>query len=178
MSFFMVKSLQQRLIFFLLLPTAIFLFIMGFAGFFYARKIMLSQWTETAIVKLQRAAHNIDMRLGKTAGWIEMFHKTGGGRGENDLQNWILNQLEGLEGVTKVHLEWLDQGPERSMMPGMRHHMSNQHMMRFHRARIAEVTAPKYDTEAGHETVSLVSILKDESGKEVGKLEVAVRLTI
>lgn len=171
----MVKSLQQRLVFFLLLPAAIFLFIMGFAGFLYARKIMLSQWTEAAIVKLQRAAHNIDMRLAKTANWIEMFHKTGGERGENDLQNWILNQLEGLEGVTKVHLEWLDQGPERSMMPGMHHHMSDQRMMRFHRARIAEVTAPKYDTEAGRETVSLVSILKDESGKEVGNLEVAVR---
>jgi len=148
---------------------------MGFAGFLYARKIMLSQWTEAAIVKLQRAAHNIDMRLAKTANWIEMFHKTGGEQGENDLQNWILNQLEGLEGVTKVHLEWLDKGPERSMMPGMHHHMSDQRMMRFHRARIAEVTAPKYDTEAGRETVSLVSILKDESGKEVGNLEVAVR---
>ena len=171
----MVKSLQQRLVFFLLLPAAIFLFIMGFAGFLYARKIMLSQWTEAAIVKLQRAAHNIDMRLAKTANWIEMFHKTGGEQGENDLQNWILNQLEGLEGVTKVHLEWLDKGPERSMMPGMHHHMSDQRMMRFHRARIAEVTAPKYDTEAGRETVSLVSILKDESGKEVGNLEVAVR---
>ena len=80
MSFFMVKSLQQRLVFFLLLPAAIFLFIMGFAGFLYARKIMLSQWTEAAIVTLQRAAHNIDMRLAKTAYWIEMFHKTGGER--------------------------------------------------------------------------------------------------
>jgi class 3 adenylate cyclase len=48
-------------------------------------------------------------------------------------------------------------------------------MMRFQRGRIAEVTRPKYDTQAGHETVSLVSILKDESGKEVGNLEVAVR---
>ena len=48
----MVKSLQHRLVFFLLLPDAVFLFIMGFAGFLYARKIMLGQWTEAAIVKL------------------------------------------------------------------------------------------------------------------------------
>jgi class 3 adenylate cyclase len=37
------------------------------------------------------------------------------------------------------------------------------------------VTPPAYDTQAGHEIVTLVSILKDESGKEVGNLEVAVR---
>jgi len=83
--------------------------------------------------------------------------------------------LEELEGVTEVHLRWVDQEPERRMMPGMHPHMGHQSMMRFQRGRIAEVTPPKYDAQAGHETVSLVSILKDESGKEVGNLEVAVR---
>jgi len=175
MHFLRMKSLQQRLVFFLLLPAAFFLFLMGLVGFLYARKVMLSQWTEAGIVKLQRAAHNIDMRLGRPIEWIEMFHKIGGQRGEYDLQNWILGQLEELEGVTKVHLQWLEQGPERRMMPGMHHHAGEQRMMRFHRARIAGVTPPKYDTQAGHETVSLISILKDESGKEVGNLEVAVR---
>jgi len=172
MSAFKVKSLQQRLVFFLLLPAAFLLFLMAFTGFLYARKIMLGQWREAAIVKLQRAAHNIDMRLSRPIEWIEMFHKTGGERGEYTLQNWILNQLEELEGVTKVHLQWQRQ---RRMTPGMHHHMHHQRMMRFHHAGIAEVTPPKYDTQGGHETVSLVSTLKDESGKEVGNLEVAVR---
>ena len=30
---------------------------------------------------------------------IEMFHKTGGERGKYALQNWILSQLEELEGA-------------------------------------------------------------------------------
>jgi len=175
MTAFTVKSLQQRLVFFLLLPAAFFLFLMALTGFLYARKIMLGQWTEASIVKLQRAAHNIDMRLSRPIEWIEMFHKTGGERGEYALRNWILNQLEKLEDVTKVHLQWLDQGAERRMVPGMHHHISDQRMMGFHRGRITEVTPPKYDTQAGGETVSLVSILKDEFGKEVGILEVAVR---
>ncbi len=175
MRFFKVKSLQQRLIFFLLLPVACLLFLVGISGFFYARQVMLNQWTEAAVLKLQRAAHNIDMRLGRPIEWIEMFHKTGGERGEYALQNWILSQLRELEGVTKVHLQWLNQPPERRMMHGTHPHIERQRMMRFHRASIAEVTPPKYDTQAGHETVSLVSILKDESGKVVGNLEVAVR---
>ncbi|MCK5553594.1 MAG: HAMP domain-containing protein, partial [Deltaproteobacteria bacterium] len=178
MRFVKVKSLQQRLLLFLLLPVACLLFLVGLLGFIYARQVMLNQWREGAVLKLQRAAHNIDMRLGRPIEWIEMFHKTGGKRAEYALQNWILDQLRELEGVTKVHLQWSDQGPERRtmrMMPGMHPRMGSQSMMRFHRGRIAEVTPPTYDTQAGHETVSLISILKDESGKEVGNLEVAVR---
>jgi adenylate cyclase len=178
MHLFRVKSLQQRLIFFLLLPVICLLVLVGFLGFIYARQVMLNQWREAAIVKLRWAAHNIDMRLGRLIEWIEMFHKTGGRRAEYALQNWILSQLRELDGITKVHLQWLDQGPERRTMrmgSGMHLHMDSQRMMHFHRGRITEVTPPTYDTEAGHETVSLVSILKDESGKEVGKLEVAVR---
>ena len=178
MHLFRAKSLQQRLIFFLLLPVAGLLVLVGLLGFIYARQVMLDQWREAAIANLRWAAHNIDMRLGRPIEWIEMFHKTGEKRGEFASQNWILGQLRELEGVTKVHLQWLNQRPERRtmrMMPGMHLHMGSQRMMHFHRGRITEVTPPIYDTQAGHETVSLVSILKDESGKEVGNLEVAVR---
>jgi len=175
MRFFMVKTLQQRLIFFLLLPVACLLLLTGVMGFFYARQVMLKQWREASILKLQRAAHIIDLRLGRPIKWIEMFHKTGGERGEYALQKWILSQLRELEGVTKVRLQLLDQEPGRDMMPRMHPRMDPQPMMRFHRGRIGEVTRPTYDTQAGHETVSLISILKDESGKQVGKLEVAIR---
>jgi class 3 adenylate cyclase len=178
MYLFRVKSLQQRLIFFLLLPVACLLVLVGLWGFIYARQVMLNQWREGAVLKLQRAAHNIDMRLKRPIEWIEMFHKTGGKRAEVALQNWVLGQLLELEGVTRVHIQWSDQGPERRtmrMMPGTHFHMGSQHIMHFHRGRITEVTPPAYDTQAGHETVSLVSIFKDESGKEVGNLEVAVR---
>jgi len=40
MRFFKVKSLQQRLIFFLLLPVACLLFLVGILGFFYARQVI------------------------------------------------------------------------------------------------------------------------------------------
>jgi class 3 adenylate cyclase len=48
-------------------------------------------------------------------------------------------------------------------------------MMRFHRARISEVTSPVYDAQAGEETVSLISTLEDENGNKVGKLKVTMR---
>jgi len=175
MRFFRVRSLQQRLIFFLLIPVACLLFLVGLLGFFYARKVLLNEWNEAAVLKLQRAAHTIDMHLSRPIQWIEMFNSTGGERGEYAVRTWILSQLRELDGITKVDLTWSDRELYTTMMPRMLPSMDRQFMMRFHRGRIAEVTRPKYDTQAGHETVSLVSILKDESDKEVGNLEVAVR---
>ena len=53
----MVRSLQQRLVLFLLLPVSLLLFSVGLGGFLYARNAMLNEWRKASILKLQRAAH-------------------------------------------------------------------------------------------------------------------------
>jgi hypothetical protein len=63
--------------------------------------------------------------------------------------------------------------PGRGMGRGMGSNRAS--MMRFHRARFAEVTSPVYDAQAGEETVSLNSTLEDEDGAKVGELKVSVR---
>ena len=170
----MIKTLNQRLALFLLIPVAFLLFLTGFFGFLYARGIMLDEWREAAILKMQRAAHHIDMRLNRPVEWINMFHKTSGYRGDFAIQEWLLNQLKELEGVIKVNLEWFE---ERLELPMMSHgpHMSGRGMMRFHRARISEITPPSYNAQAGEKTVTLISDLKDESDRLVGRLEVSLR---
>ena len=169
-----IKTLKQRLTVFLILPVALFLFLTGFFGFLYARGILLDEWQEAAILKMQRAAHHIDMRLTRPVEWINMFHKTSGHRGDFAIQEWLLNQLKELEGVIKVNLEWFEESLE---LPMMSHgpHMSGRGMMRFHRARISEITPPRYNAQAGEKTVTLISDLKDESDRLVGRLEVSFR---
>ena len=56
-------SLQQRLSLFMFLPVALLLIAMGFVGFIYARDSLVSQWREAAILKLQRAAHQVDRNV-------------------------------------------------------------------------------------------------------------------
>ena len=90
----MIKSLQQRLALFLLLPVALFLFLTGFIVFLYARGIMLNEWRESVVLKLQRAAHDIDMRLSRPVELINMFHKMGGYRGDFAIQEWLLKLLK------------------------------------------------------------------------------------
>jgi len=149
MTFFKIKSLQQRLVIFLLIPVAFLLFSMGFFGFLYARKTMLDEWKQVAILKLERAAHHIDMRMSRPIEWIEMFHKTGEMSNGYDVQEWIVQKLRDLEGVTEVNLKWTDGASEPMTHMGMSRMDRGRGsvrggMMRFHRARIAEVTPPQH----------------------------------
>ena len=74
---FKPKTLQQRILLFLLLPVAVLLFTMGTLGFVYVRGLLISQWGEAATLKLQRAAHQVDMQLSRPKELIRAFHKTG-----------------------------------------------------------------------------------------------------
>jgi adenylate cyclase len=172
----MIKSLNQRFALFLLLPVALILFLTGFIGFIFARKVLLDEWQEASLLKLQRAAHHIDMRLNRPIAMIEMFNKTGEFQDGSVIQNWLLDQLRAMKGVSSVDLEWA--GGEPESMPMMRSGMmvgSSGMMMRFHHGGISGVTSPRYDAKAGEETVTLISDLKNESGVNVGRLKVSLR---
>ena len=179
MKIFRLRSLQQRLVICLLLPLTLLLFGAGFLGFLYARNIVLKQWEEAAILKLQRAAHHIDMRLNWPFQLLEIFNASSGLKNDAEHQKLLFDQLKKLEGVTKVSLEWLVPPEDKEMVPTMRGMMSDMHkepsMMRFHHDIISNITLPTYDAEAGGETVSLISSLIDDAGKVIGKLDVAVR---
>jgi hypothetical protein len=70
---------------------------MGFVGFIFARATMLDEWREAAILKLQRAAHHLAMRLSRPIEWMEMFHKSGRHQDGFTIQQWILDQPKDLE---------------------------------------------------------------------------------
>ncbi|MEW6664465.1 MAG: adenylate/guanylate cyclase domain-containing protein [Thermodesulfobacteriota bacterium] len=158
----MIKTLGQRLVAFLLIPVASLLFLAGFLGFLYARSVMLREWREAAVLKLERAAHHLDMRLSRPVEWIHMFHKTAEDQGGPIVQDWVLDQLRILEGVTRVDLQWLHSPPEAGKG------------MRFHQGMISEVTSPRMDARTGEKTLDLISELRNVTGEVVGKLQVSL----
>lgn len=180
------KSLQQRLALFLLLPVALVLLVVGVLGFNYASKNLFALWREATILKLQRGAHHVDMRMGRIKEWLQMFHKTAGEEASPAVQEWILDQLRSQEGVAQVNLTWVDGGlnqenglqqgrEDQPKGPGMMGMRQGRGMMRFKKARISEITSPEFDSIKEHQTVSLISDLIGENGQTVGKLEVVVR---
>ena len=172
-----IKSLQRRLSLLVLLPVALVLLFIGIFGFIYMRGTLFAEWQDASIVKLQRAAHQIDMRLGGITDWLQVFHHTSEGRGGALIQDWIIEQLRDMKGVEKAELKWEDgHDPEPAMMMRMGDRSSDgRRMMRFQKAKPFEVTSPQYDAQTGEETVNLISLLKDESDKVVGTIEVTVR---
>jgi hypothetical protein len=168
-------TLNQRFFFFLLLPVALLLFLMGLVGFLFAKETMLAQWREGAIVKLQRAAHHIDMRLSAPIELINMFHVTGRERSNAVVQEWIFEQLKDLEGVTEVRIESFDHERQSSLVLSQGPQAERREMISSLRANIAEVTLPQYDARTGDKTVTLISELKDESRQLAGRLKVSLR---
>jgi len=179
-----LKSLQQRFTLFLLVPVALLLTAMGVAGFIYARDKLLEQWRVVTVLRLQRTAHQVDMRLSRVKEWLQMYHATAGEAEAGDIQDWIVEQLERQEGVVRVNLSWNEPQPGGSPAPGHHPHdgrgapgqgRHGKGKMRFYKARVVAVTPPQYDSLVAHETVSLISDLNDEAGATVGKLEVVIR---
>ncbi len=201
-----IKSIQHRLALFVLLPVAFLLVGMGVAGFIYARDSLLNQWREATTLKLQRAAHLVDMRLSRPKELLKMFHRIGNTLYADQVRGVVLRQLRRMPGVTRVGLTWKTPPPKASaqkapmdmqqMMRGgmgammgsspqvrkkMRENMGNMgHMMEmdimpYRMADIVEFSLPHYDAAQKGEMLSLLSNIKNASGKIIGRLEIALR---
>ncbi len=175
-------SLQQRLSILLLLPVTLLLIGMGTFGFFYARNSLLAQWTEATTLKLQRAAHHVDMRLSRPKELIRLFLEISDKSTFPSIREAVLNQIRSLEGVERVNLDldsslseqgwWTSRWNQTNPAQEWQGHMED---MMGRRDRIATVTPPRYDPAVNGETVSLLSFLKAETGETVGRLEVVIR---
>jgi len=162
-----LSGLQQRLALYMFFPVALLLAGMGIIGFIYAKNSLLIQWGEAATLKLQRAAHQVDMRLGRAKEWLKMFHTADENPYAPYIHEMVIEQLREIEGVARVDLTWTDvrrplEVAKRGLIP-------------FREGGQLEVTPPRYDENAENKTIALVSDLKSDTGRTVGKLEVVLR---
>ena len=174
------KSLQQRLSFFVLLPVAVLLLGMGAAGFFYARTKFLDQWGEAAMLRLQRAAHQVDMRLNMPKIWLELYQRTSEKTYAGSVQDDIIAQLKAVKGVSRVVLHRFRKpvSTERSVPdyagPGSDPYPDSSRMD-MHGAGLQAITievSPSCQTTCDEGlTVSLISGLKNNAQEDVGSLE-------
>jgi adenylate cyclase len=164
---FQIKSLRQRLIIFLILPVSVFLLGMGAAGYLIIRDSLFKQWQESAILRLERAAHGMDMRLGEPRRWMQDFAKTDSGQRAEENQKWILQQLRHLPGVSLVTLTW-GTGPgnepfnENGPWPAAA-------------LKVARVSAPEFLYPPGRGLAGLQSQLLDNASQPLGQLTVFVK---
>jgi sigma-B regulation protein RsbU (phosphoserine phosphatase) len=180
---FSPASLQQRFTILLIIPVTLLLIGMGVAGFFYARDMLLDQWRDAAILRLQRAAHEIDMHLSRIKDGIRLFHGTSGAHYAESYHEWALEHLSRQEGIVDVKLTWNATDERAGAEPdavqpappggrGYRAMGKPWRIRRFHSANIREITPPRFDARGQHGKLSLISDLLDDRGQLMGQLEV------
>lgn len=165
-----IRTLQQRITIYLLLPLFLLLLAMGGAGFLFARSFLLEQWGETTAARLQAAAHQIDMRLGRPREMLLLLGKDTENPDSVAARRFIIDHLRGMAGVVQVQVDRprslaLDDSSAGGMMMG--------HMMHLHReADRLRFSLPRYDARLKSRTIAVSTDVRDPSGRVVGRVEV------
>ena len=169
---FRIDTLQRRFVLLILVPVALLMLAMGMAGFVFARRSLLNEWEEATVLKLQRQAHLVDMRLARPKEWIHVLQSAMMERhGGMMLEQVVLQQLRTTPGVVAVTLTPLSGAAAPAGRPPERRRPSGGMGMMGGGLR---VTPPRYDAGVDNRTVSLISTLNDRDGRPVAELEVTL----
>jgi adenylate cyclase len=158
---FAFKTLQRRLIALLVVPLTLFLLVFGLYGYHFIHGILFKEWREVASLRLERAAHQLDMKLSNHIEWMKAFARAGQDTYGMAIQRWLLQQIKSQPGVTKVNLFW--KNARGDMLPAVIPALS------------AELSPITYVYPPGEKTVGLEGDLLNKAGEPLGRIEVILR---
>ncbi|MFZ0052566.1 MAG: hypothetical protein WAK96_12395, partial [Desulfobaccales bacterium] len=155
---FNFKTLERRLIVLLVVPVTLFLLNLGVAGYRFTSGLLFKEWQDTAVLRLERAAHQMDMRLDGQIKWMEEFARAGQAPQGKEIQSWLLRQEETQAGVVQVNLTWKKTAEPKSptVIP----------------EQSAGISAVEYFYPPDGKSVGMGVKLLDAGGKPLGRLEV------
>lgn len=166
------RSLQQRTLFYILVPTFALLLGMSTGGYVFLRDMLLNQWGETAIAKLQRTAHQVDMKLRHPKELLEILQGEGASEMTADVLKSILKKAEEFEGVSAVQITWpgelQDSNNSSSSTSSMMGRMGHYWIQKF------SMSAPSYNIQLESRTISLIYELKNQKSVDTGRIEVII----
>jgi len=157
---FAFKTLERRIVVLLVVPVTMFLLIIGVFGYRFIQGLLFKDWQEIAILRLERAAHQLDMRLHGQIQWMETFARAGQDPQGKAIQRWLLGEIKAQPGVSQVNLTW-----EKAAGTKGRAAVPN---------RSAEMSAIGYFYPPDAKTVGLRGELLDQAGQPLGRLELFV----
>jgi adenylate cyclase len=154
---FAFKTLQRRLNVLLVVPLTLFLLGFGFFGYRFIQGILFNEWREVATLKLERAAHQMDMKLQEEMQWMKYFARAGQDARGKEIQHWLLKQMKAQPGVRQVYLTWKKESARESST-GTQYHSATLSPVRFF-----------YPSDV--KIVGLRAELLDQAGRPLGRLE-------
>lgn len=174
-SFLQPRTLQQRNTLYLMLPTLLVLLVMGLVSTLLVRQVLLGQWEQMVIARMQRAAYEVDLRLLRPKRLLMLYQQQAGEEFNRHVSQFIMDRLEHLEGVVQVNLVWADEEQAGIGKNGAGHSaMPRPGGMRYYRMNPLEVTTPVYDAEFEGRIISLVSEFRDKNDREIGQIQIKI----
>jgi hypothetical protein len=161
----------MRLIMMLVLPVAIFLTVTSILEYVYIRKIILEEWQESTTLRLERAAHQIDVRLSRLLRGMQAFAQTGGTPLGDKKQAWLLKKLQEQEGVKLARLTWKEPDSADDLTDGKKEKSETTTSR-----RIITVSPLQYLFSPEQDVILLRAGLLGKKKRSLGHLEVEVTL--
>ncbi|BBO70878.1 hypothetical protein DSCA_48080 [Desulfosarcina alkanivorans] len=169
------KTLRARLTVLLVTPVVLILMVAGISGFLYVRDILLDQWNQGVMLKLERATHEIDMRLARPVELMEMFSKSGADRPDASLLEAIVREMETLQGVVRTNVNWHFSATGGRGRENRNAATDRGRFIRFQRGAFTKISPPKVDSTIDEMTVSITMVLLDTYDTPVGNLEIVLK---
>lgn len=165
------RSLQQRTLIYILLPTFVLLLALSFTGFIFVRDLLISEWGTAAVARLQNAAELIDARLREPKKLLLLLQQDDGLVLNRSLVNHIIKQIESLDDVVTVNVQWpVQQEAADASRTGMSGTPRKQNRSFF--LKRFQISSPRYDNGANSQTISMVSEFKGMDDVTNGHVEV------
>lgn len=158
---FRLTSLKQKIAVLIILPLCLVMLIAGAVGIRLIGGILLSQWEETAISKMERSAHEVDMRLMRPKGILSFFLQNRASQGLQADGDILIQQLKAIDGVVGVISESFNsQGKNR--------------MHRMGRLQNTSVSPLSYNSKLDSQTVSIVAQFGESTSARESYIEVVI----
>ncbi len=171
----MVFSLQKRFLLLLLLPVSFIVILLGGVGWYFARNVLLNQWTEWSRLRLDKASHQIGMRLDEKLELVKLIAKSEEAPDNAVLQTFLIQQLLTKEGVKFVDLENLDKnGNDMTLRPGELSFPAGEGLYTMELCGDYGFCAPIMDPDATDRSLNIVRVIGEMGRGDTKRLTVRI----
>lgn len=167
------KSLQQRILLYAILPTFVLLIALSLIGFLFVRNLLISQWGEHTVSRLERSAGLIEAKLLDPKNYLMMLHNKVDPFIHGQLIRHIISQIKELDVVEEVVLNWPEH-PAANNSATLNRAVAPDHLGKSFQLGRFEISSPKYDERVNNRTISLVSEFMGMNDEIVGDIEVVI----
>ena len=167
------KSLQQRTLLYAILPTFILLITLSLFNFLFVRNILIAQWGETIVSRLERSADLIETNLLEPKKLLLLLQTDDNSLVNRQLINSITNQIREFDIVEDVIVDWPEAHESKSSLTPPQGGGPDPGRRRLQLRRF-DISSPHYDKRVNNRTLSLISEFKGMDDETVGNIEVII----